>query len=37
MTIPTTVRDIHDFETGDTVTIEVYADGIWIGAGDSDE
>lgn len=37
MTIPTTVRDIHGFETGDKVTIEVYSDGIWIGAGDGDE
>lgn len=35
--IPSSARKIHGFEAGDDVTVEIYPDGIWIGAGDSDE
>lgn len=34
VTIPSTVQDIHGFDIGDEVTLEIYPDGIWIGAGD---
>lgn len=37
VTIPSTVQDIHGFGIGDEVTLEVYSDGIWIGAGGNDE
>jgi len=37
VTIPSAARKIHNWECGDDVVVEIYPDGIWIGAGGSDE
>lgn len=35
--IPSVAQKIHNFASGDTATVEIYPDGIWIGRGDSDD
>ena len=33
ITIPSMARKMHSFDAGRSAVVEIYADGIWIGAG----
>lgn len=35
--VPPVARNIHGLEIGDTVTVEIYRDGVWIAPSDADE